>query len=1533
MNLSWSPNTADRTRTPNARARELALRLRRPPTTLTLPQSNVAAAVASETDHTELLAPLPSSATLSRRHTARAGGSAFALVGCVAAFALVILSVYAFTRDESATPLPGFVAAQLGARSSAPPTSAHPSFTARVNETGVSVSGGGMALSLAAENTSGAWSSFERGVTRRLAFGSETVTLAPGRVEEYQTVDRRVGFRRWRWNLALTNATPMLMPDGSVGFNTSHGRGSFRIPPPQVFDSRGVDVTPVGTRWELRRASQGWWLELPLSDAALPLPYVIDPAVTGQTATAASLARQVYTHWTFGFTTSSSGALASGDTITVGFPTWTGGSIPSSPVVELLSPSGFTSTCTATASNSGGTVTVTLANASGQTCALGNSTAATLKLKGIDNTASTGSKNFTIKTSKDTTNATASATIVTPTSSSSISFAGAPQTAGARSTWTTSFTTSSSGGLVDGSTITLGFTTGFTVSSSPTITLGSGFSNCTASATNSSGTVTVTLAGSSCSLSASTAASLSVAYVTNPSTTGSKTLTFKNSSDTTQVSTSATIAAATAPTAVSFSAASRAASASTSWTVGLTTSSGGGLSDGDTITVAFPSGFSVGSSPSITLVSGFSNCSATASGSFATATITLANSGGTCSVGSSSAVSLTIGSVTNGSMCTCSASSFTVKTSVDTATASPASSIEIFGSATKVSFTTQPSNTPASSAFAPQPAVAILDGGDRLVANDNTTQVTLQILTNPASGTLTCTTNPITVTNGIGTFSGCKINNQGNGYSLTTSDNASLSNLPSNSFNITPPATQIAFTQQPSSATAGAPFGTQPKVTVKDASGNAITTGADASASISIAILSGGGTLQGTATVQAVAGVATFTNLRIDTSGAHVLRASTTLPVPGAVTADSSSFTVAGGTATQISLSGPTSSLAGADSDPLTATLTDVYGNATTRATNVATTPTSDSFGSDVEFKTVTGTPQESFVISAGTSSVTFVYLDDTVGSPTISFTNDASTPTLSDPAPIAWTVSEPTDEEPDNVTEDIYTDEELVDPEGTDEVASSDPDVSNDGEVQGSGIPPDPPDVVVSTFPDMYRVTNADGQWFIARKCSDKKNVAEGYRVGVGPGYIYKVIDSANRTLVNDNQRRTTATMGNSEELNEPGYINAINGGLGTFGFHYARGSVDATPAGEDLLTAGTQTETGRPPKAIEGRMCAGAPNNNNSGVYKVGDYRPVRINSREMRLTMDVYLKDQYGPVARVRYRYTFLRSAVNVWMSVTTYAEPDSHGTPFVKEPKYAVVVRGGNFNRISVFGPNDGHQTAVMAGAPPAAGLGTGHSYDPARTRVRFDYAPEENPLTDPANSLCSPNKCFNVVMRALPTTTTTGDVVRSASSTLWEDPQDNGDGLDRWAVKSAVDTGPNERHKAYPRDTEGGKRGDDYSGYSPCGVTADPDVADQNPPAGFGIDLEHSPFTDVEKAWVSRRSSPDSDNRRNWEHGGFKTSAGGDENASPYTAAFTFFMGWAGEEGPTDCDPLLREFGPSGESWGTYASYSVGAGWSLNAAEF
>src|SRR6185295_4114551 len=129
-----------------------------------------------------------------------------------------------------------------------------------------------------------------------------------------------------------------------------------------------------------------------------------------------------------------------------------------------------------------------------------------------------------------------------------------------------------------------------------------------------------------------------------------------------------------------------------------------------------------------------------------------------------------------------------------------------------------------------------------------------------------------------------------------------LTSATSAAFNISPAAAnKLAFTVQPTNATAGVAIAPAVQVTVQDAFGNTVPS---SSASITVAIGAnpGGGALSGTATVSAVSGVATFSNLSIDKSGTGY----TLTAASGALTgASSSSFNISPAAASKLAFTAP----------------------------------------------------------------------------------------------------------------------------------------------------------------------------------------------------------------------------------------------------------------------------------------------------------------------------------------------------------------------------------------------------------------------------------------------------------------------------------------------------------------------------------------------------------------------------------------------------------------------------------------------------
>src|SRR5439155_544086 len=128
---------------------------------------------------------------------------------------------------------------------------------------------------------------------------------------------------------------------------------------------------------------------------------------------------------------------------------------------------------------------------------------------------------------------------------------------------------------------------------------------------------------------------------------------------------------------------------------------------------------------------------------------------------------------------------------------------------------------------------------------------------------------PVAAAAGVASFNDLSIDTPGTGYTLTATSSP-LTQATSNSFNITaappPPATHLAFGVQPSNTQVGVAITPAVTVTAVDASGNTVP-GFTGAVSIAIDDNPVGGTLTGNAPVNAVNGVATFPNLKIDKVG------------------------------------------------------------------------------------------------------------------------------------------------------------------------------------------------------------------------------------------------------------------------------------------------------------------------------------------------------------------------------------------------------------------------------------------------------------------------------------------------------------------------------------------------------------------------------------------------------------------------------------------------------------------------------------------
>ncbi|HEX4492879.1 MAG TPA: hypothetical protein VH914_16860, partial [Acidimicrobiia bacterium] len=255
--------------------------------------------------------------------------------------------------------------------------------------------------------------------------------------------------------------------------------------------------------------------------------------------------------------------------------------------------------------------------------------------------------------------------------------------------------------------------------------------------------------------------------------------------------------------------------------------------------------------------------------------------------------------------------------------------------ASQVVFTTAPGAGTGGTAFTNQPEVAIEDAFGNIVRSD-TSDVTLAV-TSPSGGTLSCATNPLTAVEGVATFANCSIDHTGV-WTVTASDGSLTTDSTDVAIAVGDPAL-LVFSTQPSSATGGTAFTTQPVVTVEDAGGNTVTT--DNSAVTLNLTSAGGATLSCTTNPEtAVSGVVTFAGCAIDHTGTYTLTAT-----DGTLTsAVSSSLTITVGGAAQVAFTTqPSGSTGGAafSTQPVVA-VQDAGGNTvTTDASSVSLALTS----------------------------------------------------------------------------------------------------------------------------------------------------------------------------------------------------------------------------------------------------------------------------------------------------------------------------------------------------------------------------------------------------------------------------------------------------------------------------------------------------------------------------------------------------------------------------------------------------------------
>ena len=285
--------------------------------------------------------------------------------------------------------------------------------------------------------------------------------------------------------------------------------------------------------------------------------------------------------------------------------------------------------------------------------------------------------------------------------------------------------------------------------------------------------------------------------------------------------------------------------------------------------------------------------------------------------------------------------------------------------AASLSFTSNPTSTSAGTTINPGTGV-VVTASDQFnnVATGFTGSVSIG-LTGGTAGAQLSGTNPKNAVAGVATFTNLSVDSAGTGYTLQAASGG-LTGATSTAFDITPgPVTQLKFTVQPTTTPAGSFIAPSVQVTAQDVVGNKVTS---FTSSIRVSIGNNGGTptpgtLSGTTSVNAIAGVASFSDLSINKSGpGYTLVATRT----GLSSDESNSFDITPGPATKLVFTTPPSNVtAGTAIAPaVVVTAQDALNNTVTSFGGLVTM----AFGTNAGSGTLSGTLSQ----TAGSGVATF---------------------------------------------------------------------------------------------------------------------------------------------------------------------------------------------------------------------------------------------------------------------------------------------------------------------------------------------------------------------------------------------------------------------------------------------------------------------------------------------------------------------------------------------------------------------------------
>ncbi len=212
----------------------------------------------------------------------------------------------------------------------------------------------------------------------------------------------------------------------------------------------------------------------------------------------------------------------------------------------------------------------------------------------------------------------------------------------------------------------------------------------------------------------------------------------------------------------------------------------------------------------------------------------------------------------------------------------------------RLAFLQPPTNSTAGLAFAPTVQVAVQDAFGNTITSSSA-PIALSFVSNPTGATLSGVVTG-SATSGVASFPTVSIAKAGSGYTVQATS-AGLTGVTSGAFNISPAAPfQLAFTDQPSNAQAGAALAPAVEVSVLDVMGNLVTS-SSASVALALAVNPAGATLSGGSALAAVGGKATFPAVSLNYAAAGYQLTATS---SGLMSATSNSFDIGAGAATRL---------------------------------------------------------------------------------------------------------------------------------------------------------------------------------------------------------------------------------------------------------------------------------------------------------------------------------------------------------------------------------------------------------------------------------------------------------------------------------------------------------------------------------------------------------------------------------------------------------------------------------------------------------